>query len=382
MTPIRYGMVGGGRDAFIGAVHRKACALDGEAVLVAGALSSDPEKSRASGADLGLDPSRAYGSWPEMLEGELALPESERVQMVSVVTPNHVHFDVALAFVEAGFAVVCDKPLVHTSEQAELLVSAVREHGSPFAVTYNYTGYPMVKEARALVRGGELGDIRKVVVSYTQGWLATLLESTGNKQADWRTDPARSGVAGAMGDIGSHAENLLATISGLHVTHVCSDLTTFVEGRKLDDDASVLLRLDGGARGTLTASQIAIGYENALEIAVHGTKGSLSWRQEQPNELLVRRADEPLRVLRRGNPYLGAAATKATRIPPGHPEAFIEAFANVYLGAFEAIRAREAGRALGDLEGDFPSVEDGARGVRFIERVVESSSSSEKWLAV
>ena len=212
MTTIRYGMVGGGRDAFIGAVHRKACALDGEAVLVAGALSSDPEKSRASGADLGLDASRAYGTWAEMLEGELALPESERIQMVSIVTPNHVHFDVALAFVEAGFAVVCDKPLVHTSDQAERLVSAVRERGSVFAVTYNYTGYPMVKEARDLVRSGALGEIRKVVVSYTQGWLATLLEATGNKQADWRTDPARSGVAGAMGDIGSHAENLLATI--------------------------------------------------------------------------------------------------------------------------------------------------------------------------
>ena len=383
MTPIRYGMVGGGRDAFIGAVHRKACALDGEAVLVAGALSSDPEKSRASGADLGLDPSRAYGSWPEMLEGELALPESERVQMVE---RRH-----------AQSRPLRRRPRVRRGGLRGRLRQAPRAHeragrasssrpsasaGAVFAVTYNYTGYPMVKEARALVRGGELGDIRKVVVSYTQGWLATLLESTGNKQADWRTDPARSGVAGAMGDIGSHAENLLATITGLHVTHVCSDLTTFVEGRKLDDDASVLLRLDGGARGTLMASQIAIGYENALEIAVHGTKGSLSWRQEEPNELLVRRADEPLRVLRRGNPYLGAAATKATRIPPGHPEAFIEAFANVYLGVFEAIRAREAGRALGDLEGDFPSVEDGARGVRFIERVVESSSSSEKWLAV
>jgi predicted dehydrogenase len=372
MTLIRYGMVGGGRDAFIGAVHRKACALDGEAVLVAGALSSDPEKSRASGADLGLDPSRAYGSWTEMLEGELALPESERIEMVSIVTPNHVHFDVAIAFVEAGFAVVCDKPLVHTSDQANRLVSAVRERGSVFAVTYNYTGYPMVKEARDLVRRGELGEIRKVTVSYTQGWLATLLEATGNKQADWRTDPARSGVAGAMGDIGSHAENLLATITGLHVTHVCSDLTTFVEGRQLDDDASVLLRLEGGARGTLTASQIAIGYENALEIAVHGTTGSLSWRQEEPNELLVRRADQPLQVLRRGNPYLGAAATKATRIPPGHPEAFIEAFANIYRNAARTMSARIAGHQPAEFDTDFPTVQDGARGVHFIHKAIES----------
>ena len=382
MTPIRYGMVGGGRGAFIGAVHRKACALDGEAVLVAGALSSDPERARASAADLGLDPSRGYGTWREMLERESALPEDERIELVSIVTPNDAHFEPALAFVEAGFAVVCDKPLVHTSEQAERLAAAVRERGSVFAVTYNYTGYPLVREARDLVRRGELGEIRKVAVGYTQGWLSTLLEATGQKQADWRTDPSRSGVAGAMGDIGSHAENLLATITGLHVTHVCADLTTFVDGRKLDDDASVLLRLDGGARGVLTASQIAIGYENQLEIGVYGTAGSLSWRQEEPNELVLRKPDEPVRILTRGNPYLGEAAQKATRIPSGHPEAFIEAFANVYLGAFEAVRARAASTTPGPLEADFPTVEDGARGVRVIERVVESSASDEKWLAV
>jgi predicted dehydrogenase len=382
VTPIRYGMVGGGRGAFIGAVHRKACALDGEAVLVAGALSSDPDRARASAADLGLDPSRGYGTWQEMLERESALPEDERIELVSIVTPNDAHFEPALAFVEAGFAVVCDKPLVHTSEQAERLAAAVRERGSVFAVTYNYTGYPLVREARDLVRRGELGEIRKVVVGYTQGWLSTLLEATGQKQADWRTDPSRSGVAGAMGDIGSHAENLLATITGLHVTHVCADLTTFVEGRKLDDDASVLLRLDGGARGVLTASQIAIGYENQLEIGVYGTAGSLSWRQEEPNELILRKPDEPVRILTRGNPYLGEAAQKATRIPSGHPEAFIEAFANVYLGAFEAVRARAANTTPGPLEADFPTVEDGARGVRVIERVVESSASDEKWLAV
>lgn len=382
MTPIRYGMVGGGRGAFIGAVHRKACALDGEAVLVAGALSSDPDRARASAADLGLDPSRGYGTWQEMLERESSLPEDERIELVSIVTPNDAHFEPALAFVEAGFAVVCDKPLVHTSEQAERLASAVRERGSVFAVTYNYTGYPLVREARDLVRRGALGEIRKVVVGYTQGWLSTLLEATGQKQADWRTDPSRSGVAGAMGDIGSHAENLLATITGLHVTHVCADLTTFVEGRKLDDDASVLLRLDGGARGVLTASQIAIGYENHLEIGVFGTAGSLSWRQEEPNELVLRKPDEPVRILTRGNAYLGEAAQKATRIPSGHPEAFIEAFANVYLGAFEAVRARAANTTPGPLEADFPTVEDGARGVRVIERVVESSASDEKWLAV
>jgi predicted dehydrogenase len=375
-------MVGGGRGAFIGAVHRKACALDAEAVLVAGALSSDPDRARASAADLGLDPSRGYGTWQEMLERESSLPEDERIELVSIVTPNDAHFEPALAFVEAGFAVVCDKPLVHTSEQAERLAAAVRERGSVFAVTYNYTGYPLVREARDLVRRGELGEIRKVVVGYTQGWLSTLLEATGQKQADWRTDPSRSGVAGAMGDIGSHAENLLATITGLHVTHVCADLTTFVEGRKLDDDASVLLRLDGGARGVLTASQIAIGNENHLEIGVYGTAGSLAGRQEEPNELVLRKPDEPVRILTRGNPYLGEAAQKATRIPAGHPEAFLEAFANVYLGAFEAVRARAAGTTPGPREADFPTVEDGARGVRVIERVVESSASDEKWLAV
>ena len=354
------------------------CALP----IFAGALSSDPDRARHSAADLGLDPSRGYGTWQEMLERESALPEEQRIELVSIVTPNHAHFEPALAFVEAGFAVVCDKPLVHTSEQAERLVAAVQERGSVFAVTYNYTGYPLVREARDLVRRGELGEIRKVVVGYTQGWLSTLVEATGQKQADWRTDPARSGVAGAMGDIGSHAENLLATITGLHVTHVCADLTTFVEGRKLDDDASVLLRLDGGARGVLTASQIAIGYENHLEIGVFGTAGSLSWRQEEPNELILRKPDEPVRILTRGNAYLGEAAQRATRIPSGHPEAFIEAFANVYLGAFEAVRARAAGTAPGPLEADFPTVEDGARGVRVIERVVESGASDEKWLAV
>jgi predicted dehydrogenase len=249
-------------------------------------------------------------------------------------------------------------------------------------VTYNYTGYPLVRQAREMVRSGELGELRKVIVEYHQGWLATRLEESGQKQADWRTDPARSGVAGALGDIGSHAENLLATVTGHHVSHVCADLTTFVEGRRLDDDGNLLLRLDGGARGVLVASQVEIGRENDIRIAVFGSEGSLSWRQEEPNELLHDRLGEPRRILRRGNDYLCAAALRATRIPPGHPEAFLEAFANVYLGAFEAIRARQAGVAPGPLEGDFPTVEDGARGVRFIERTVESSRSDRKWLEV
>lgn len=380
--PLRYGMVGGGRDAFIGAVHRKACALDGQAVLVAGALSSDAERARASAADLGLDPERSYGTWQAMLEGERSLPAERRIDFVSVVTPNHVHFEVARAFVEAGFDVVCDKPLVQTSEQAAQLTEAARRAGVVFAVTYNYTGYPLVREARDQVARGEIGLIRKVLVEYNQGWLATNVEATGQKQAEWRTDPARSGIAGAMGDIGSHAENLVSTITGLGIDEVCAELTTFVPGRRLDDDGSVLLRLRGGARGILAASQIAVGHENDLRIRVYGETGSLTWHQEDPNILLRDSLDAPRQVLRRGNAYLGAAAQRATRLPPGHPEAYLEAFANVYLGAFEAIRARADGTALSLLEGDYPTVEDGARGVRFIEAVVRSSADGARWTPV
>jgi len=380
--PLRYAMVGGGRDAFIGAVHRKACALDGQAVLVGGALSSDPERARASGRDLGLAEDRSYGTWRELLDGELARPEDERIDFVTIVTPNHVHYPVARAFAEAGIHVVCDKPLVHTSAQAEELVEIVRRTGVVFAVTYNYTGYPLVREARELVRRGELGALRKVIVEYSQGWLATHVEATGNKQADWRTDPARSGVAGAMGDIGSHAENLATTITGRRITHLCADLTTFVPGRKLDDDGNVLLRFDGGARGVLVASQVSVGHENDLSIRIYGEKGSLAWRQEEPNTLVHGSLDGPRRILSRGNGYLSDAAQRLTRIPPGHPEGYLEAFANVYLGAFEAIRARQEGREPGPLEGDFPTVADGARGVRFIEKVVESSRLDAKWLEV
>jgi predicted dehydrogenase len=382
MRPLRYGMVGGGRNAFIGAVHRAAAALDQQAVLTAGALSSDPARARESARDLNIADERAYASWDALLEGELARPADERIDLVVIVTPNDVHYPVAKAAVEAGFHVVCDKPLVHTSEQAAELVELVRERGTVFGVTYNYTGYPLVRHARDMVANGELGELRKVVVQYSQGWLATRLEETGNKQAEWRTDPARSGIAGAMGDIGSHAENLAATITGRHVTHVSADLATVVPGRRLDDDAAVLLRLQGEVRGLLVASQIEIGQENNLRIRVHGSEGSLAWGQEDPNLLVHAPASGPSRTLRRGNDYLSESAQKATRIPPGHPEGYLEAFANVYLGVFEAIRAQQAGTALGPLEGQFPTVEDGARGVRFIERVVESGASDEKWVAV
>ncbi|WP_245588608.1 TIM barrel protein, partial [Deinococcus pimensis] len=358
---VRLGMVGGGEGAFIGAVHRMAAALNGQYELVAGALSGDPERARRSGAALGLNPARSYASWREMLGAELALPEGERIEVVSVVTPNHVHHEVARAFASAGVHVVCDKPLVHTSEQARDLVEVTERAGVVFAVTYNYTGYPMVREARALVRSGALGEIRKVIVEYNQGWLATKLEEAHNKQADWRTDPERSGIAGAVGDIGSHAENLVATVTGLEIESICADLTTFVPGRRLDDDANLLLRFVGGARGVLWCSQIQIGDENDLRLRVFGTKGSLHWHQEDPNVLRVDLPGEPRQLRTRGSAYLSDEAKAATRLPSGHPEAFLEAFANVYRGAAEAIRARTEGRAPDPLVADFPTVLDGAR---------------------
>ena len=370
--PLRYGMIGGGRDAFIGAVHRIAAALDHQAVLTAGALSSNSEKALASGRDLGLASDRIYPTWQAMLEGESKRPVGERINFVSIVTPNHVHFEPANAFAKAGFHVVLDKPMVHSSAQANTLTATVREAGVVFAVTYNYSGYPLVKQARHMVISGELGTIRKVIVEYNQGWLANNLESSGQKQADWRTDPARSGLGGAIGDIGSHAEQLVSYITALEIEAICADLTTFVPGRKLDDDANLLLRFKGGARGVLIASQIEIGHENDLRIRIFGDKGSLEWRQEDPNMLIHRPDGQPERVLRRGNGYLCEAAKAASRLPPGHPEAFFEAFANVYRNAIADMRS-------GRRDGDYPKVVDGTRGVRFIEQTVASSKSEAKW---
>jgi predicted dehydrogenase len=380
---LKMGMVGGGRDAFIGAVHRTAACMDGRVRFVAGALSSSPDKALASGKDLGLDDRRNYPTWRAMLENELSLLPAERIDFVSIVTPNHLHFDVAHAFAGAGFNVVCDKPLVHTSQQAEQLVRAAQRSGVVFAVTYNYSGYPMVKQARCMIRDGALGAVRKVIVEYNQGWLATRLEGAGQKQADWRTDPARSGLGGAIGDIGSHAEQLVSYITGLEIDAICADLTTFVSGRRLDDDANLLVRFverDGvAARGLLIASQISVGCENDLAIRIFGEKGALHWRQEEPNHLVFHPLGEPERVFRRGNDYLAPAAKSGTRLPSGHPEAFLEAFANVYNAAGDAIRARTDGRTPGAVEFDHPSLVDGARGVRFIEKTVESSANERKW---
>lgn len=375
---LRCAMVGGGRGAFIGAVHRHAMALDGEIELVAAALSSDPGKAMASGRDLGLDPRRTHPDWQSLLVHELALPAEERVDFVVIVTPNHLHHEVARAFAEAGIHVVCDKPLVHTSEQAEELVRIARRQGIVFGVTYNYCGYPMVRQAREMVRSGVIGAVRKVLVEYHQGWLATQLEGGENKQAQWRTDPARSGIAGAMGDIGSHAENLASTVTGLEVESLCADLHAFVPGRRLDDDASLLLRFRGGARGVLMASQVAAGCENDLRIRVFGSEGTLDWRQESPEQLVHAPLDGPRRILTRGSPGLGEAARHASRLPAGHPEGFIEAFANIYRGIAADIRARHDGRAA-TAHDDYATVEDGARGVRFIEATVASARSDRKW---
>jgi predicted dehydrogenase len=371
-------MVGGGQGAFIGAVHRMAARLDGAMELIAGALSSTPERSLASAKDLGLDADRTYATWQEMLEVESKRPAGERIDFVSIVTPNHVHYPVAKAFVEAGFHVICDKPLVHTTEQADELVKLVKEHATVFAVTYNYTGYPLIKQAREMVRSGEIGEIRKVVVEYHQGWLATNLESSGQKQADWRTDPKRAGAGGALGDIGTHAENIVSYVTGLDMESICADLTTFVKDRPIDDDTQVLIRFKGGAKGILTASQVCVGCENGLTLRVYADKGGFAWRQEEPNELIVTTLDGPEKVYRRANAYLHPAAAGATRLPPGHPEAFIEAFANIYRNAGAAIRAGKGGIDAGEF--DYPTVADGAQGVRFIEWALKSSGAGEKWV--
>ena len=358
MTTLRMGMVGGGPGAFIGDVHRRAACLDGDVELVAGAFSASSSKSRRKGRELGLSRARTYGSYLDMVERERALPEDQRIDFVSVVTPNHMHCPVATAFLEAGFHVVCDKPMTLDVAEARRLKQVVARSRRVFALTHNYTGYPMVKLARDLIRQGDLGRLRKVVVQYPQGWLSTRLEQAGLKQAEWRTDPTRSGAAGCIGDIGTHAENLVEYITGLKIVELCADLTTFVRGRRLDDDGSVLLRLQRGVRGVLLASQIAVGEENGLAIWVYGEEKGLVWHQEDPNRLTLQSQDRPLEIWSRGQGYVEArspAAARATRLPSGHPEAFLEAFANVYRNAADTIRARRARTRPDPLARDFPT---------------------------
>lgn len=374
------GMVGGGRGAFIGGVHRMAAALDGQIELVCGAFSSDPEKSKASGEDFYLAPERVYTSYEEMILREKALPEGERMDFVSIVTPNHVHYGPAKMALEHGFHVVCDKPLAFNMEEALELEALVKKTGLLFALTHNYTGYPMVKQARDMIRSGALGAIRKVVVEYPQGWLATRVEETDSKQAAWRTDPSKSGIAGAMGDIGTHAENLAEYITGLEISELCADLTAFVAGRRLDDDGNVLLHFNNGAKGILHASQISVGEENNLNIRIYGEKGGLEWHQMEPNTLLVKHPDRATEVYRTGvGNQITAAAAYAQRIPAGHPEGYLEAFANIYKNFATCVKARLAGEEAPVLAQDFPSVSDGVRGMKFIVAVVESSRQDSKW---
>jgi predicted dehydrogenase len=370
---IRMGMVGGGRGAFIGGVHRMAAALDGHIDLVCGAFSSDSEKSRLSGQDLYLPEDRVYDSYSQMILTEKELPVGVRMDFVSIVTPNHMHFGPAKMALENGFHVVCDKPLCLTKKEAEELVVLVNKTGLIFALTHNYTGYPMVKQAKAMIRKGALGHIRKVVVEYPQGWLSTLLEADANaKQAIWRTDPNQSGAAGSMGDIGTHAENLAEYISGLKISEMCADLSIFVPGRKLDDDGNVLLRFENGAKGVLHASQICNGEENNLNIRVYGEKGGIAWRQMEPNTLTVIYQDKPSTIYRTGWAGLEREAMAHTRIPAGHPEGYLEAFANIYRNFAFCIQARLSGEEVDPLYTDFPSIEDGLRGMNFVEKVVAS----------
>ena len=372
-------MIGGGLGAFIGAIHRMAAALDGLYVLTAGAFSSDAAKSRAAGKLLGLEAGRVYGSYQELIAQEKLRPAAERVQVLAIITPNHLHFAPARLALENGFDVILDKPMTFSLAEARQLRDVADASGRLLCLTHTYTGYPMVKEARALVAAGTFGPVRKAYVEYPQGWLSRPEEAADNKQAAWRTDPARSGVAGAMGDIGTHAFNLLEYVTGLRVTQLCADLNTVVAGRRLDDDGAVLLKLSNGASGVLTATQIAAGEENNVRIRVYGEYGGLEWQQADANTLLVKWLDRPAEIRRAGTDYVGAAARHNTRTPAGHPEGYLEAFANLYRNFALCLLAREAGTAPPPEALDYPSLSEGVRGMAFIEHVVASDQSELKW---
>jgi predicted dehydrogenase len=374
---IRLGMVGGGRDAFIGGVHRIASRIDDHYELVAGAFSSTPEKSKASAADLGVADDRAYGSYLEMAKREARLKNG--IEAVSIVTPNHMHFPVAREFLKRGIHVICDKPLTSTLADAKKLVKAAENSNALFILTHNYTGYPMIRQARAMVADGSLGDIRLVQAEYVQDWLTEKVEDTGQKQADWRTDPAKTGAGGATGDIGTHAFNLANFVSGLKLTSLCADLDAFVEGRRVDDNGHVLMRFGGGAKGMLWCSQVAPGNENGLKLRIYGTRGGLEWRQEDPNYLWYTKLGEPKQLITRGGAGAGEAAGRVTRVPPGHPEGYLEGFANIYAEAAEAIRAKRDGGAI-PADVVFPDVRDGLEGVAFVVACVDSSKRGGTWV--
>ncbi|WP_152046328.1 Gfo/Idh/MocA family protein [Aureimonas psammosilenae] len=372
---IRLGMVGGGQGAFIGAVHRIASRIDDRFELVAGALSSDPERARASAADLGIDPARAYGSFAEMAEAEAARPDG--IEVVSIVTPNHMHVPAAKAFLQAGIHVICDKPLSISLSEGEELAALLKGSDRLFVLTHNYTGYPMIREARARIRAGELGELRLVQAEYPQEWLAEATETQGSKQAEWRTDPARSGAGGCIGDIGTHAFNLASFVTGQEPSELLAQLTTFVPGRRLDDDVQILLRYSGGMRGMLWASQVAVGHENGLKLRVYGTKGGLEWTQADPNYLWVSRLGEPKQLVTRNGAGSGPDSRRVSRIPSGHPEGYLEGFANVYTEAADAIVAARKGER--SPSADLPGIEAGLAGMQFIETAVRSSRNGCTW---
>ena len=377
MRKLRMGMIGGGIGSFIGDVHRKAAFIDGHIELVCGSFSSTPEKSKKSGQQLFVHQDRCYNNYREMFVNEQKLPENERMDFVAIVTPNHMHFEPAKMALENGFHVVCDKPMTLTVTEAEILEKLVQKTGLLFALTHNYTGYPMVKQARAMIAQNDLGSIRKVQVQYLQGWLATEVEKTGQKQAAWRVDPKKSGLGGALGDIGTHAENLTEYITGLKMLEIAADLGKFGEGRLLDDDGNLLLRMENGAKGTMSFSQIATGEENNLAIRVYGEKGSIEWQQENPNELLVRSLDQPKQVFTPNGYNLYPEAMAASRIPAGHPEGYLEGFANIYKNFASHLTAVLEGKVVENP--DYPSVSDGVRGVKFIHTAVASSAENASW---
>jgi predicted dehydrogenase len=378
MTRLRLGMVGGGEGAFIGAVHRMAAALDGEWELVAGAFSSDVGRNTRTGEQLGLAPARVYPSIEALIVGERALPADERTDAVAVVTPNHLHAPMAIAALEAGFAVMCEKPMAMNVAEAETIAAAARAGGRPFALAFTYSGYPLIEEARARVARGDFGVIRLVQVEYLQGWLSRSIDADGQRQAAWRTDPARAGMGGCLGDIGTHAFHLAEHVSGCSVASLSADVTAHVPGRRLDDDVSVLLRFDGGARGVLKASQVAAGEENGLRLRIHGELGGLEWAQMKPNTLTLRWLDRPAEIVRTGGPGLGDGIATLTRTPAGHPEGYIEAFANLYRAFAAAIR----GDGRGGSDRRYPGVVDGLRTMRFIEAVIDNAQGDRKWTPI
>lgn len=377
---LRMAMIGGGKDAFIGAVHRLAMFMDGQVELVAGTLSINPEVAVDSGRSLFLDEDRIYTDYKVMLEKEAAMPADKRIDFVSIVTPNFVHFDPAIMALEKGFNVVVEKPITFNLEQAKALQAKVEETGLTLLLCHTYTGYPMVKQAKQLIKGGTLGKVRKVYVEYPQGWLSTLLETEGNAQASWRTDPKKSGKAGCMGDIGTHAFNLAEYVTGLQVTELCSNLNVVVPGRALDDDGAAFLKYDNGATGVLMATQIAAGEENNIKIRVYCEKGGIEWKQEDANTLIVKWLNKPAEIYRTGGGYNSSYAVHNTRVPAGHPEGYLEAFANLYRNFALTVRAKLNGEQPKEEWLDFPSVQEGIRGMAFINNVVESGSSDQKWL--